>query len=162
MCSNSCSVSIVQYFMMSYNTSSTVIISAKQINKTALRDTVMCYAVGVLPGVECSDAVPGNQLSTRRPPRETLPDVTIIGYIDDSFNSAILLNVDLCGCGGEGPGCARTGDPQPAAAVGRVVLLHSGHLLITDIPLQPTLLHIFHGEVWSRFFFLRGYPPKKS
>jgi len=48
------------------------------------------------------------------------------------------MNVDL-GCGGgEGPGCARTGDPQPAAAVGRVVLLHSGHILITDIPLQPT------------------------
>ena len=101
----------------------------------------MCYAVGVLPGVECSDAVPGNQLSTRRPPRETLPDVTIIGYIDDSFNSAILLNVDLCGCGGEGPGCARTGDPQPAAAVGRVGLLLAGrprprHLLIADVPLQ--------------------------
>ena len=120
--------------MMSYNTSSTVIKkSAKQINN-------MCYAVGVLPGVGCSDAVPGNQLSTRRLPRETLPDVTIIGYIDDSFNSAILLNVDLGGCLCQGPSCAWTGDPQPAAAVGRVVLLHSGHLLITDIPLQPTLL----------------------
>ena len=60
--------------MMSYNTSSTVIVSAKQINN-------MCYAVGVLPGVECSDAVPGNQLSTRRLPRETLPDVTIMDIL---------------------------------------------------------------------------------
>ena len=100
--------------------------------------------------------MPGNQLSTRRLPRETLPDVTIIELIDDSFNSAMLLNVDLGGCRGEGPGCAGTGDPQPAAAVGRVALLHSGHLLVTDIPLQPTLLHIFHGEVGPQENNMKG------
>ena len=53
-----------------------------QSSKNQQNKSITCaHAVRVLPGVGCSDAVPGNQLSTRRLPRETLPDVTIMDIL---------------------------------------------------------------------------------